>query len=225
MDTVSTAADLERLLRQVDADFAQSFGETGRAAPSPRVRAALAAVPRHRFVPDELAGEAYDDRPLPIGQGQTISQPFIVALMTELLDIGADDVVLEIGTGCGYQTAVLAQLARRVVSVEILPALAHAARERLAALQVGNVELHVGDGHAGWPDAAPYERIVVTASPRRVPQALVDQLRTPGRLVLPIGAQADAQDLYVVDKCADGRLELRRTIGVRFVPMTGNGGM
>lgn len=223
MDAAFAAADLERLLRQVDDDFAHTAGETGLAQPSLRVRAALAAVPRHRFVPDTLADEAYDDRPLPIGEGQTISQPFIVALMTDLLDIDTGDVVLEIGTGCGYQTAVLAQLAQRVVSLEILPALAAAARERLAALGIANVELHVGDGHAGWPDAAPYDRIVVTASPRRMPATLVDQLRAPGRLVLPMGPDAEAQDLYVADKRADGRLELRRTIGVRFVPMTGMG--
>jgi len=223
MDTASAATDLERLLRQVDDDFAHTAGETGLAQPSPRVRAALAAVPRHRFVPDELADDAYDDRPLPIGQGQTISQPFIVALMTELLDIDAGHVVLEIGTGCGYQTAVLAQLARRVVSIEILPGLAAAARERLARLGIGNVDLHVGDGHAGWSAAAPFDRIVVTASPRRVPAQLVDQLRACGRLVLPMGPDCEAQDLYVVDKRADGTLALRRTIAVRFVPMTGPG--
>jgi protein-L-isoaspartate(D-aspartate) O-methyltransferase len=220
MDTDPHADDTRRLLRLVEDDFACTVGETGVARPSERVRDALAAVPRHRFVPLELADDAYEDRPLPIGQGQTISQPFIVALMSELLEAGDAHVVLEIGTGCGYQTAVLARLARHVISIEILPELAAGARMRLAALGVDNVTLHVGDGHDGWAPAAPYERILVTAAPRQLPVTLVDQLCAGGRMVLPMGPHLEAQDLCVVDKRADGTLSVRRTIGVRFVPMT-----
>jgi protein-L-isoaspartate(D-aspartate) O-methyltransferase len=217
------AAELERLLARVDDAFADTAAATGLAAPGARVQAALAAVPRHAFVPEELQDFAYDDRPLPIGEDQTISQPYIVALMSALLDLQGDERVLEIGTGCGYQTAVLARLAREVHSIEIVPSLARDAAARLAALGVANVHLHEGDGHAGWPPGAPYDRVVITAAPRSVPMGLVDQLKPGGRMVLPMGPHGEAQELCVLDKRADGSLDLRPTIGVRFVPMTGFG--
>lgn len=219
------AAELERLLAQVDEDFVETTAATGLASPGPHVRAALAGVPRHAFVPEELQEQAYEDRPLPIGEGQTISQPYIVALMSALLDLHGGERVLEIGTGCGYQTAVLARLAREVHSVEIVPSLAREAAARLAALGVANVHLHEGDGHAGWPAGAPYDRIVVTAAPRSVPMGLVDQLAPGGRMVLPMGPHGEQQELYVLDKRADGTLDLRPTIAVRFVPMTGFGAL
>jgi protein-L-isoaspartate(D-aspartate) O-methyltransferase len=218
------SAEREQLLRAVELDFAQTAGATGLPQPSDAVRDALAAVPRHRFVPPELADAAYDNRPLPIGHGQTISQPFIVALMTELAALGPGDAVLEVGTGCGYQTALLARLARTVHSVEIVQALSDAARERLEALGIRNVELHTGDGHLGWAAGAPYDAIVVTAAPPQVPPALVEQLRPGGRLVLPLGGQHDVQDLCVIRKRPDGSVERARKLAVQFVPMTGDSG-
>jgi len=207
--------------RAIEYDFAQTSGATGIARPSDAVLDAMRIVPRHRFVPPELDDAAYDNRPLPIGHGQTISQPFIVALMTELAALGPDDDVLEVGTGCGYQTAVLARLARRVHSVEIVEPLSAAAGKRLASLGADNVALHVGDGHAGWPGGAPYDAILVTAAPPDVPPALVHQLRVGGRLVLPLGAPHGVQDLCVVEKRADGTAALERKLAVQFVPMTG----
>jgi protein-L-isoaspartate(D-aspartate) O-methyltransferase len=213
--------EMERMLRAVDLDFADTARQTGIAQWSERVRAAFEAVPRHRFVPAGLDDEAYDNRPLPIGHGQTISQPFIVALMSELLATEPDHVVLEIGTGCGYQTAVLARLVQRVHSIEIVPELAEAARVRLDELGVQNVALHVGDGHLGWPPASPYDGIVVTAAPPAVPPRLLEQLRPGARLVVPLGGRYDAQDLYVLHKRADGSVHSDRKLAVQFVPMTG----
>jgi protein-L-isoaspartate(D-aspartate) O-methyltransferase len=218
------SSERAEMIRAIEHDFANTAGSTGIARASAAVIKALAAVPRHAFVPPELDDAAYDNRPLPIGHGQTISQPFIVALMTELAAIGPDDTVLEVGTGCGYQTAVLARLARRVHSIEIVAALSAAARERLARLGADNVALHVGDGHAGWPGAAPYDAVLVTAAPQRVPPALLEQLRAGGRIVLPVGAPHGAQDLCVVEKRADGSTALERKLAVQFVPMTGGPG-
>jgi protein-L-isoaspartate(D-aspartate) O-methyltransferase len=183
-----------------------------------RVLRALAAVERHRFVPEALRGEAYADRPLPIGSGQTISQPYIVARMTELARVGPADRVLEIGTGSGYQAAVLAELAKEVWSIEILPELADRAAVRLAELGYPNVHVLTGDGHRGWPTAAPFDAIVVTAAPARVPPALLEQLAVGGRLVIPVG-EGDEQVLEVWERTREG-LRSSREIPVRFVPMT-----
>jgi len=184
----------------------------------PRVLGAMRRVPRHRFVPPEAVPWAYDDRPLPIGLEQTISQPYIVAYMTEMAEISPRDTVLEIGTGSGYQAAVLAEVAAAVYSVEIVPDLAARARATLADLGYDNVHLRTGDGYQGWAEHAPYDAIVVTAAPDHVPPALVEQLAPGGRLVIPVGT-AD-QELLVISKDARGVTE-RRTIPVRFVPMTG----
>ena len=181
-----------------------------------RVLAALRQVPRHRFVPEDLVQAAYEDGPLPIGHGQTISQPYIVAVMTELLAPGPDDVVLDVGTGSGYQAAVLSRLARRVYSIEIVPELAQSARERLKALGYTNVEVITGDGWAGLHSLAPFDGILVAAAPPEVPQALLDQLAVGAKLVIPVGQWE--QDLRVYERTPDG-IEQRTVFGVRFVPL------
>jgi protein-L-isoaspartate(D-aspartate) O-methyltransferase len=181
-----------------------------------RVLEAMRTVPRHRFVPESFAGAAYDDGPLPIGHGQTISQPYIVAVMTEELAPGPDDVVLDVGTGSGYQAAVLAKLVKRVYSIEIVPELAAEAKARLAALGYANVEVITGDGWAGLPAQAPFDGILVAAAPPEVPQALLDQLREDARLVIPVGAWQ--QDLRVYRRTADGFAQ-KTLFGVRFVPL------
>ncbi len=186
-----------------------------------RVLWAVSQVPRHLFVPAALGAEADADRPLPIGHGQTISQPYIVAFMTEQLALAGGERVLEIGTGSGYQTAVLALLARDVYSIEIVPELsARAASVLLGTLMLHNVHLRVGDGTAGWPEEAPFDRVIVTAAPASVPGALVDQLGRGGRMIVPVGAQEDVQVLKLVERGDDGGLAFRDVLPVRFVPMT-----
>jgi protein-L-isoaspartate(D-aspartate) O-methyltransferase len=182
----------------------------------PRVLAALARVPRETFVPEEQRHQAYDDHPVPIGFGQTISQPYIVAFMTEALRVEASHRVLEIGTGCGYQTAVLAELAREVYSIEIVEALADRARHTLKFLGYANVHIRAGDGHDGWREHAPYDRILAAAAAESVPPALVEQLADTGILVLPVGVWH--QELRVLQKHGD-RLDLLATLPVRFVPL------
>ena len=194
--------------------------QTGRPVLSPRVLAALATVPRHLFLPDCDIARAYANDAQPIGEGQTISQPFIVALMTELADIGPEDRILEIGTGSGYQAAILAQLARAVRSIEILPALAARARRVLSTLGTA-VEVVTGDGRRGDAAHAPYDAILATAAAPRIPPALIAQLREGGRLVMPLGPPAGAQTLMRGVRDATGGLGLRACLDVRFVPMTG----
>ena len=184
-----------------------------------RVLEAMGTVPRERFVPSELAFRAYDDMPLPIGLGQTISQPYIVAYMTEMLGVTPDHRVLEIGTGSGYQAAVLGELAREVYTIEIVPELARRAAATLEALGYTNVHVRAGDGYAGWPEHAPFDRIMVTAAPDEIPQPLLDQLGPDGRLVIPVGEQGRTQWMTIVDKTPQGVAE-RRTIPVQFVPFT-----
>lgn len=179
---------------------------------------AMRRVPRHRFVPESEIPNAYDDGPLPIGLHQTISQPYIVGLMTELAAVGPDSKVLEVGTGSGYQAAILAEIAAHVYSIEILPELGRRASALLEALNYRNVTVRVGDGYDGWPDEAPFDAIVVTAAPGKIPQPLLDQLKVGGRLVIPVGTAY--QELLVVTRTASG-YERRSTIPVRFVPMTG----
>ena len=217
-DDLDTAR--RRLLAEIDDDMRATAGSTGRTALSPAVRRALETVPRERFVPPQFVSRAYENRPLPIGHDQTISQPFIVALMTELLDPRPTDVMLEVGTGSGYQAAVLAACVRKVYSIEILAPLAQQARVALDAAGVRNVETRVGDGYRGWPEAAPFDGIIVTAAPDHVPPALVEQLKPGGRLVIPVGTNSFSQELLVIRKDADGRAVSRRTIAVRFVPLT-----
>jgi protein-L-isoaspartate(D-aspartate) O-methyltransferase len=188
------------------------------AATDERVLAAIASTPRHLFVPDATIAVAYRDEPQPIGLGQTISQPTVVAMMTEALELTGRESVLEVGTGCGYQAAVLAKLAREVRSIEVLQHLGEVARERLAWLGHDNVEVRVGDGYRGWPERAPFDRIVVTAAPPELPQALVDQLAEGGILVAPVGEQGRVQRLLRLRKT--GGVVSREDLGaVRFVPM------
>jgi protein-L-isoaspartate(D-aspartate) O-methyltransferase len=184
-----------------------------------RVLEAMRKVPRHRFVPPALVSRAYDDSPLPIGYDQTISQPFIVAHMTEALDVQPGHTVLEIGTGSGYQAAVLGELARTVHTIEIVPELARSAAATLRALGYSNVHVRAGDGYAGWPEHAPFDRIMLTAAPATIPKPLIDQLAPRGRLIAPVGEQGAVQWLTVVDKTPKGVTE-RRTLPVRFVPFT-----
>jgi len=198
-------------------------GETGRVGFNAAVMAAMGKVPRHLFVPAAQAAHAYDDRPLPIGHGQTISQPFIVALMTDLLDLRVDARVLEIGTGCGYQAAVLAEIAREVYTVELVEPLAQEAAARFAALGYRNAHARAGDGYGGWPVHAPFDAIIVTAAAPQVPAALVEQLKPGGRLVIPVGAQWETQQLLVIDKDAAGAVSTRPVLGVRFVPLVRGG--
>ena len=183
--------------------------------------AAMAAVPREQFVPESSRHYAFANGPLAIGHGQTISQPYIVALMTDLLAPGPQDSILEIDTGSGYQAAVLAQLVRQVYSVEIIAALATAAGQRLAQLGYDNVSVRQADGYHGWPEHAPYDGIVVTAAAPQVPPPLVQQLKRGGRMVIPIGAAFQTQQLMLVEKRADGALTTRQLMAVRFVPLTG----
>ncbi len=190
----------------------------------PRVLKAMAEVPRHLFVPPALRSDAEANRPLPIGQGQTISQPFIVAYMTEALELDGSERVLEVGTGSGYQSAVLALLAREVFSVEIVPELATSAAELLLrTLALPNVRLRVGDGRRGWPEAAPFDRVLVTAAPAEIPPALIEQLAPGGRLIVPVGADPEVQQLELVVRGVDGVTTTTHLIPVRFVPLTGGG--
>ena len=183
------------------------------------VLAAMSDIPRHLFVPDELQDLAYADCPLPIGDGQTISQPHIVAMMTELANPSPGGRVLEIGTGSGYQAAVLSKVFRAVFTLEIIGSLATAARSRLEALGCDNVCVRVGDGRAGWPEEAPFDAIVVTAAPERVPDQLSIQLKAGGRMVIPVGPQGDVQQLMVMTRHTDGRTEVEPVCAVLFVPL------
>jgi protein-L-isoaspartate(D-aspartate) O-methyltransferase len=187
----------------------------------PRVLDAMRAVPRHEFLPPDVQARAYDDSAVPIGYGQTISQPYVVAFMSEILDVQPEDRVLEIGTGCGYQTAVLAELAREVYSIEIVQALADRAAITLQALGYHQVHLRHGDGSAGWPEAAPFTRILVAAAPRRVPQTLLDQLEMGGLMIVPVGGSFDAQELTLIRRTPAGIVS-REVMSVRFVPMITN---
>ena len=191
----------------------------GRDITDPRVLHVMQQIPRHQFVPPELEKEAYTDRPLPIGESQTISQPYIVALMTQLARVTPESRVLDIGTGSGYQAAVLSELCKQVYSIEIIESLAEEARQRLARLGYDNVEVRAGDGYFGWHEKSPFDAIIVAAAPAEIPEPLVDQLAPGGRMVIPVGKQN--QDLVVVEKDAQGTTRQWRETPVAFVPMTG----
>lgn len=184
-----------------------------------RVLDAMQSVPRHRFVPEEFQAQSYEDYPIPIGDDQTISQPYIVAFMSEGLRLKPDDKVLEIGTGSGYQSAILSRLAKEVFSVEILEQMGRRAQQTLAALGYTNVQVKIGDGYQGWPEKAPFNAIIVTAAPDHIPQALIDQLAPGGRLIVPVGT--GWQSLVRVTRTASGKFERETLLPVRFVPMTG----
>jgi protein-L-isoaspartate(D-aspartate) O-methyltransferase len=213
------AAQRARMVSEVDAMYAETRSETGLAAMSPTVRKAMGKVERHRLVPPSEASRAYRNHPLPIGSGQTISQPYIVALSTDLLNAKPADSILEVGTGSGYQAAVLAEIVSRVYTIEIIEPLGKAATKRLGELGYGNIEVRIGDGYKGWPEKAPFDGIVVTAAAPRVPQALVDQLKPGGRMVIPVGGEGSTQYLKLLTKRADGGVDEKRVLPVRFVPL------
>lgn len=214
---VEFGAERSRMVDEIKATAALVARETGIAAFSPEVLAAMQAVPRHEFVPREQWDAAYKDRPLAIGHGQTISQPFIVALMTELLQVKNSDKILEVGTGSGYQAAILSVLAHEVYSVEIVPELGKAAGDALKRLGYANVKTRIGDGYQGWTEHAPFDAVIVTAAPDHIPPALIEQLKPGGRLVIPVGDLV--QDLMVVTKKPDGATVSTAVVPVQFVPL------
>jgi len=193
----------------------------GKSSLSQRVIQAMSSVPRHEFVPVSYQSMAYDNQPLPIGEDQTISQPYIVALMTDLADIEPGSKVLEVGTGSGYQAAILAELAAEVYTIEIIPALGERARVTLDRLGYKNVTVRIGDGYHGWMEQEPFDAILVTAAPEQVPQSLIDQLKPGGILVIPVGSAYRTQSLKVLEKQADGSIKTRDVLPVGFVPLTG----
>ena len=210
----------ERMLAEIDATYAETRSETGLAAMSAPVRRAMAKVERHRLIPREHQGAiAYGNHPLPIGSGQTISQPYIVALSTDLLNLKGGESVLDVGTGSGYQAAVLAEIAAKVYSIEIIESLGRQAAKRLEELGYGNIEVRVGDGYKGWPEKGPFDGIVVTAAAPHVPVALVEQLKPGGRMVIPVGGTGEIQYLKVLEKQANGGYSEKRVLPVRFVPL------
>jgi protein-L-isoaspartate(D-aspartate) O-methyltransferase len=213
--------DLEQMLRDIEMEVEITRRYIGKDALDPRVMAAMARVPRERFLPLGMHALAFRNGPVPIGHGQTISQPYIVALMTDLLNPQPDHVVLEVGTGSGYQAAVLSLLVERVYSLEVIEALAREAEARLKELGYGNVEVSLGDGYAGWPEHAPYDGIIVTAAAPHIPAPLVEQLKPGGRLVIPVGRPGWTQELRVVEKTPEGRVREKDVLAVAFVPLTG----
>ncbi len=213
--------ELDRLLAEIEDEVRYTAGYTGRSALSPAVMAALSRVWRHQFVDPLERTSAYANHPLSIGHGQTISQPYIVALMTELLDLSDQDRVLEVGTGSGYQAAVLAELAGQVYSLEIIPALADQAADRLSRLGYENVTVRQGNGRLGWPEQAPFDAIMVTAAAESVPPALLAQLKPGGRMTIPVGGLWSSQQLLLLTKDATGKVQQRTVLPVAFVPLTG----
>ena len=216
--------DLEVLREHMLAVIAASAFELrdtiGKSAFDERVMTAMGNVPRHKFVPIEVQPYAYANIPLPIGFEKTISQPFLVALMTDLLDIKADDSVLEIGTGLGYQAAILAQLARKVYSVEIIEELGQKAKQRLRRQGCSNVELKIADGYQGWPEHAPFDKVIVTAAPDLIPPPLIHQLKAGGKMVIPTGLP-NTQQLILAEKLANGRMTIKEILSVRFSQLEG----
>jgi protein-L-isoaspartate(D-aspartate) O-methyltransferase len=215
------AAARQRLVETIEREVYETRSYLGTERLDPAVLRAIGTVPRERFVPAGLRAHAYRNSPLPIGKGQTISQPYIVAIMSHLIGIEPGQRVYELGTGSGYQAAVLAEMGAEVYSVEIVPELAERAAATLAELGYENVHVRAGDGYLGWPEAAPFQAVVVTAAHPEVPQPLIDQLAVGGRLVMPLGGAYETQELMVLTKGPDGRVDRRQVLPVRFVPVTG----
>ena len=216
-----TSKQVQRLLDEIESEYRFTSGMTGKESLDPKVKTALSNVPRDKFVPKDLTDLAFYNGPLAIGYGQTISQPYIVALMTDLLELEADHTVLEIGTGSGYQAAILSQLCKQVYSIEYVPELAEIARARLQKLGYDNVETKAGNGYDGWPEHAPYDGIIVTAAAAHIPDALIEQLKPGGRLVIPVGEPYLHQELELVEKTEDGEIKIKEILGVAFVPFRG----
>lgn len=211
----------EQMAREIESEVKYTSRWIGKKALDPRVMQAMRHVLRHEFVPSDMAAVAYRNEPLPIGFGQTISQPYIVALMTDLLRLGEEDIVLEVGTGCGYQTAVLSELVKQVYTVEMVKQLGEQAKARLARLGYENVEFKIGDGYYGWKEHAPYDTVIVTAAARTIPDALIEQLRPGGRMAIPIGTPYSSQTLMQVEKDRAGAVHSRNILSVAFVPLAG----
>lgn len=208
------------MVRVIESEARYAADALGAPRFDPRVLQAMGKVPRHLFVPETVRDLAYANRPLPIGYGQTISQPFIVALMTDLIDPEPQDRVLEVGTGSGYHAAIVAELVEQVCTIEIIDALGRSAAERLKTLGYGNIRAKVADGYYGWPDCGPFNGIIVTAAASHVPRPLIEQLKPGGRMVIPVGSAFFFQHLMLVEKHADGRVTTRQLLPVRFVPLT-----
>lgn len=215
------AQQRQRLVETVEEHVRETSDYLGRARLDPRVMKALGTVARHEFVPAKLRDRAYENRPLPIGHSQTISQPYIVAIMTDLLELTPQHRVLEIGTGSGYQAAILAALIEQVYSIEIIEPLGEAARERLARLGFDKVQVRIGDGYYGWEEHAPFDAIVVTAAASHVPPPLIKQLKPGGRMVIPVGSHFMTQQLLLVTKSMNGEVRTQQILPVAFVPLTG----
>jgi len=211
----------EQMVKEIASEAYTTRHYLGKAELDEKVMVAIGKVPRHEFVPNRYQRDSYANQPLPIGAGQTISQPFIVALMTDLLELDKNDRVLELGTGSGYQAAVLAELVEDVYTIEIVEALGKQAASRLIELGYGNVHTRIGDGFYGWPEHAPYDGIIVTAAGIGVPPELITQLKTNGKLVIPVGEQHATQHLMVINKNTDGSTTSKNVLPVRFVPITG----
>jgi protein-L-isoaspartate(D-aspartate) O-methyltransferase len=214
------AAARNRMVDEIATDVRLTANETGRPVLDARVMNAMRTTPRHLFVPENLRNSAYLNRPLPIGHGQTISQPYIVALMTDLLRVDAADVVLEVGTGSAYQAAILSPLVKHVYTVEIIPALAQQAITRLRTLNYRNVHARHADGYNGWKEAGPFDAIIVTAAATHIPPPLIQQLKPGGRMIIPVGGPFATQSLMLVEKTADGKVRTRQVLPVSFVPLT-----
>lgn len=214
---------MQRMLRTIESECVFTRGLTGISSFQSCVYEAMAATPREDFVPDNMKAYAYDNTPLPIGNGQTISQPYIVALMTDLLRTSRNHIILEIGTGSGYQAAILARLVKKVFTLEIVPELASLAADRLKRLGHKNIEVRAGDGYNGLPDFAPYDGIIVTAAAGHIPPPLVEQLKPGGRLVIPVGHTHIPQELLLLEKDQAGSTHTRNILSVSFVPLTGKG--
>jgi protein-L-isoaspartate(D-aspartate) O-methyltransferase len=226
MDSSAQAQDeytkaRQAMIQDIEADVRLTSFYINKKELDPKVMDAMRKVPRHEFVPRQERREAYENRPLPIGHGQTISQPYIVALMTDLLEPKRQHKVLEVGTGSGYQAAILAELAAEVFTIEIIEPLGNGAKERLKQLNYKNVHVRIGDGYYGWEEHGPFDGIVVTAAASHIPPPLIQQLKPGGRMVIPVGSRFMVQQLVVVEKDATGKLTTRQILPVRFVPLTG----
>jgi protein-L-isoaspartate(D-aspartate) O-methyltransferase len=211
----------EQLVREIEMDVKKTSLHLKKSKLDSRVLDAMRSVPRHKFVPRRIRDRSYDNRPLPIGHGQTISQPYIVAIMTDLLSVDKESKVLEVGTGSGYQAAILAEIVKEVYTIEIIEPLGKSAKKRLSELGYANIHVRLADGYYGWQDKGPFDAIVVTAAASHIPPPLIRQLKPGGTMIIPVGGQFMVQHLVLVEKDTDGSTKTRQLLPVRFVPLTG----